>query len=200
LGVAPKMVIVKARSVAGSAWAVWHIAFVTAGGTDYLILNNTGAKNQYGSIDLWNNTVPSSSVISLGTQGTTNAAGATFVAYCWAEIAGFSKFTSYIGNNSADGPFVYTGFRPKFVMIKDANTVGAWIILDSNRATYNVAAPYLQPSSSAAEVTAYNQLDFLSNGIKIRANNADAGQNNVNGNTYIVMAFAENPFKNSLAR
>jgi len=194
LGVAPSMITCKPRS-AVDGWMSYHSAL---GNTKYIMLNTTAAA-AVGS-GAWNNTSPTSSVFSIGTSGNVNTNGVTMVAYCWAEIAGFSKFTSYTGNNSNDGPFVYCGFRPKFVMIKDANTNGAWIILDSNRATYNVAAPYLQPSSSAAEVTAYNQLDFLSNGFKLRADNANAGQNNVNGNTYIVMAYAENPFKNANAR
>jgi hypothetical protein len=195
LGVAPKMIIIKSRSAVAN-WPVYHSSLTSA--AYYLRLDLTNA--QANTANLWNSTVPTSSVFSLGNDSTPNTNGATYVAYCWAEIAGFSKFTSYTGNNSNDGPFVYCGFRPKFVMIKDANTNGAWIILDSNRATYNVAAPFLQPNITAAETTAYNQLDFLSNGFKLRADNANAGQNNVNGNTYIVMAFAENPFKNANAR
>jgi hypothetical protein len=188
LGVAPSMIIAKARTAVDN-WPVYHIS---NGATFYQELNTTIAK---ASGNPWGNTTPTSSVFSIQDNGTAN-----WVAYCWAEIAGFSKFTSYIGNNSDDGPFVYLGFRPKFVMVKDANTAGFWVIFDSTRATYNVIAPYLQPQSSAADVTIYPNIDFLSNGIKLRANNANSAQNNINGNTYIVAAFAENPFKNSLAR
>ena len=197
LGVAPKMIIAKGRGNVDN-WPVYQASANASPATGHLLLNTTAAFTSTSTT--WNNTAPTSTVFTIGTDTRINQNTITYVAYCWAEIAGFSKFTSYTGNNSADGPFVYCGFRPKFVMIKDTNTAGAWIILDSNRATYNVAAPFLQPSTSAAEVTIYNQLDFLSNGIKLRANNADSGQNNVNGNTYIVMAYAENPFKNSNAR
>jgi hypothetical protein len=194
LGVAPKMIIVKGRN-ATIEWLVYHASL---GATQYITLNTTGAAASAASA--WNNTAPTSSVFSVLSAGSTNFSGTNYVAYCWAAIPGYSAFTSYTGNNSDDGPFLYLGFRPKFVMIKDANAAGYWAIFDSNRATYNVVAPYLQAQSSAAEVTIYSNVDFLANGIKLRANNANSAQNNINGNTYIVMAFAENPFRNSLAR
>ena len=196
LGVAPKFYMVKTRSTT-SNWAGYHVGIASAP-TQAIYLNLQNAANV--DTSMWNSTAPTSSVFSLGTSGTINTSSSTYVAYCWAEIAGFSKFTSYVGNNSDDGPFVYLGFKPKFVMIKDANAAGYWAIFDSNRATYNVVAPYLQAQSSAAEVTIYSNVDFLANGIKLRANNANSAQNNLSGNTYIVAAFAENPFKNSLAR
>jgi hypothetical protein len=199
LGVAPKMVIVKPRSVPTTAWAVWHSAFVTAGGTDYIILSNSGAKNQYGALDLWNNTVPTSSVISLGTQGTTNGlAGSTYVAYCWAEIAGFSKFGSYTGNGSADGPFVYTGFRPKFVMIRNTAIAANWLMFDTSRDTYNVTEKFVFANSSGAETSSSDvKFDLLSNGFKVKEISSNI---NASGDLFIYMAFAENPFKNANAR
>jgi hypothetical protein len=126
------------------------------------------------------------------------------VAYCFAAVAGYSAFGSYTGNGSADGPFVYLGFRPRFVMIKSTGSQD-WVMLDSSRNTYNVAGNYLRPNSSGAEnggsspTTSTNE-DFLSNGIKLRNNASSSGYTNGSGVTYIYAAFAENPFKLSLAR
>jgi len=119
------------------------------------------------------------------------------IAYCWTEIAGFSKFTTYVGNGSTDGPFVYCGFRPKFVMVK-GNVAGVdWVISDSSRNTYNVVNGRLFPATTAVEDTGDNWCDFLSNGFKIRSTNTNQ---NYNTYTFVVMAFAENPFKNSNSR
>jgi len=192
LGVAPSMIIVKQRSGTES-WATYHISL---GATKYLNLNQDIAAAT--SITRWNNTTPSSTVITFYNDDVTNRSGGTYVAYCWAEIAGFSKFTSYVGNGSTDGPFVFLGFRPKFVLMKNITTAGyAWQILDTSRNTYNVMNAQLFPNSSAAEDTTNVLVDYLSNGFKLR--NADGAQN-LSSNTYIVAAFAENPFKNSLAR
>jgi hypothetical protein len=120
------------------------------------------------------------------------------LAYCWAEIAGFSKFDSYTGNGSADGPFVYTGFRPKFVLIKRTDTTGNWRLHDTSRDTYNVTQAVLYPNLSNAEATGSNEYwDLLSNGFKLRTSDSEQ---NASGGTYIYMAFAENPFKNANAR
>jgi hypothetical protein len=193
LGVAPSMIIMKDRSGA-IQWFVYHASI---GAGKYLTLNTTATSVTNATVF---STAPTSSVFDPGTGFTTGNGYGNQVAYCWAEIAGFSKFGSYTGNNSNDGPFVYCGFRPKFVMIKDTNTAGYWAIFDTVRSTYNVTSNYLQAQSSAAEVSLVANIDFLSNGFKLRANNANSAQNNVSGNTYIYMAFAENPFKNSLAR
>ena len=122
--------------------------------------------------------------------------GYTYVNYLFAPIAGFSAFGSYTGTANVDGPFVYTGFRPKFVMVKTSSVVGNWFILDAARNTYNVANTRLAADASAADDTnvAYS-IDFLSNGFKLRS----SSNVNVSG-TYIYAAFAENPFKNALAR
>ena len=114
----------------------------------------------------------------------------------WSEIAGFSKFGSYTGNGSADGPFVYTGFRPKFILWKRTDAVSDWGVIDTARDTYNTTGYDLAPNSSANEGSGYT-VDFLSNGFKIRLT---ATRINASGGTYIFMAFAENPFKNSNAR
>jgi uncharacterized membrane protein YgcG len=151
------------------------------------------------SITRWNNTTPSSTVITLYNDAATNGSGSTYVAYCWAAIAGFSAFGSYTGNGSTDGPFVYTGFRPKFVMWRRTDTAGFdWDMYDSSRDTYNLAFKELIANSSAAESTStVLSLDILSNGFKLRTSN---GNGNASGGTYIYIAYAENPFKNANAR
>ena len=193
LGVAPKMIITRYRGI--ESWSVYHTSL---GGTKTLYLDLTNAANTTSLA--WNNTDPTSTVFSVGSAGTTNTSGGSgMLAYCWAEIAGFSKFGSYTGNGNSNGPFVYTGFRPKFVLIKCSTSGGtyfAWYILDSSRNVYNETNNILEPNSSAAEST-IAKLDLLSNGFKLR----DATDSlNGSGGTYIFAAFAENPFKNSNAR
>jgi hypothetical protein len=170
------------------------------GATGELVLNSTTAFITIAGV--WNNTAPTSSVFSVGGGGASgsadvNTSGATFVAYLFADVAGFSKFGSFTGNGSADGPFVYTGFRPKFVLLKPSTAVQDWMIVDTSRSTYNVTNSVLAPNSSLAEssfASGYD-LDILSNGFKMRNS-----VYNANGATIIYAAFAENPFKNALAR
>jgi hypothetical protein len=192
LGVAPKMIITKARSGI-SDWSVMHTSLTN---WNYqLFLNATSAT--YDSTANGSRSAPTSTVFTTNWTTGVNTNGATIVAYCWAEIAGFSKFTSYTGNGSADGPFVYCNFKPKFVMIKrTVNAGGSWAIYDSSRNTYNVANLSLYPNLSSADDT-YDVLDFTSNGFKIRTSSLGVNQS---GDTFIVAAFAENPFKNSLAK
>jgi hypothetical protein len=193
LGVAPKMLIVKNR-VQGTYgnWTVWH---TTLTGSQYLGLNTTDAAST--NNNRWNGTVPTSTVFSVGTDsfGNTNKSGDTYVAYCWSEISGFSKFGSYTGNFNADGPFIYTGFRPKFVLLKASGDTGNWNLLDGTRNPSNVANARLRPNISDAEVTT-TFVDFLSNGFKIRTSDSDINYTVTN----IYMAFAENPFKNANAK
>ena len=194
----PKMVIVKWRSSAGGSWATWHSSFVTASGTDYLLLDSTGAKGSAGSQLFWNNTAPTSSVFSIGTNAGLNTSTGTYVAYCFSEVAGYSKFGSYTGNGSADGPFVFLGFRPRFVIVKNSSSTGSWIMEDSARNTYNEVGNLINANTSGAEFTTSDiKFDFLSNGFKVRQVNSAV---NGSGNTLVFMAFAENPFRNSLAR
>ncbi len=192
LGVKPAMLIFKDRSNANN-WLVWHQSYSNQA-QGHQVLNATSAVVNDATI--WNNTAPTSTVASI-TSGYGFGANANVVMYAWAEIAGFSKFGSYTGNGSADGPFVYTGFRPKFILWK-SSTDGArnWSVFDSSRNTYNVTNSYLLPNLSNAEGTS-DACDFLSNGFKWRS--TDAGSNG-SGQTFIYMAFAENPLKNSLAR
>jgi len=193
LGVAPKMVIVKIRSTTGY-WTVQHSAL---GAGYYGYLNFTNSFDTANANLRWNGTNPSSTVFSIGTSSDVNTSSATYVAYCFAEVAGYSKFGSYTGNGSANGPFVYCGFRPRYLLIKNSSIVASWEIIDTSRDPYNVAYHDLYAESSSAESTGTNRLDMLSNGFKIRDSNTFL---NGNGNTVIYAAFAENPFKYSLAR
>jgi len=135
------------------------------GNTQYLSLNTTAAAAT--STARWNNTSPTSTVFTVATTGSVNDPSNTYVAYCWAEIAGFSRFGSYTGNGSTDGPFVFTGFRPKFFLVKRTDTVESWNIVDTSRNEFNQAGANLYPNLSNAEST-NNSCDILSNGIKLR--------------------------------
>jgi hypothetical protein len=192
LGVAPRMYIVKRRNGAVD-WGVYHSSLTSP--AYGLYLNTTNA--QFSAPTYWNSTAPTSSVFSIGTDSLVNASGATMVAYCWTPIAGYSAFGSYTGNGSTDGVFVYTGFRPKFVIIKRTDTTGDWYTFDAVRSPYNATQQGLSPNSSDAETTYTGWGDLLSNGFKIRRTD---GAWNASGGGYIYMAFAENPLKNSLAR
>ena len=192
LGVAPSMYVCKVRNGV-NGWIMYH---VSTGNTQFMTLNDTVAAQTAATV--WNSTTPTSSVFSLGSSGGVNNSASTYVAYCWAAVSGYSAFGSYTGNGSTDGPFIYTGFRPRWVLIKrtDAGTNG-WILIDSSVNTYNVGTAFLVPSSSAAENTGNTDPDFLSNGFKLR----DVSTNwNGSANTYIYAAFAENPFNSSRAR
>jgi len=183
LGVAPGMMIIKNRS-ASQSWVVYHQSI---GNTKNLYLNNTDATNT--TSGWFNNTSPTSTVFTIGNDGAVSGNGNNLVAYCFAEKQGFSKFGSYTGNGSTDGTFVYTGFKPAWVMIK-ANLAGEeWGIWDSTRNTFNIMSQRLQANSSAAENT-FNGLDFTSNGFKLRSANSAV---NRSGDTLIYMAFAEQP-------
>jgi hypothetical protein len=190
LGIAPSMVIVKSRSATGG-WAVYHRSL---GATKFMELNSTGAVGT--STIPWNDTEPTSTVFTIGTWTGTNASGVTLVAYCFAPVAGYSAFGSYTGNGSTDGPFVYTGFRPAYVLIKQSSDINSWFVWDSSRSSNNVASATLKPNSADAEETSYS-IDILSNGFKIRTTDS---RQNTNGGTYIYACFASNPFKYSLAR
>jgi len=193
LGVAPAMVIMKPRNNSADSWVVYHKKSNATPQSYYLLLNSTAAAAN--STTIFNNTAPTSTVVSY-TSAVALSASATAVMYSFAEVAGYSAFGSYTGNGSADGPFVYLGFRPRFVMVKRTDTTGNWIIWDSARDTYNATNLILFPNLSNAESTAEN-IDFLSNGFKLRVTSAG---DNASGGTYIYAAFAENPFKYANAR
>lgn len=187
LGVAPSLIIQKIRTLA----ADWYVYNVSIGAGNILKLNTTDASAAASTI--WNSTAPTSTVFSLGSGW---AGSYSTVAYCFAPVAGYSAFGSYTGNGSADGPFVYLGFRPRFIMLKRTDSTSDWRIYDSSRTPSNADDNVLAANTSAAEDTASGAIDVLSNGLKFR----DAGANNVSSATYIYMAFAENPFKYANAR
>jgi hypothetical protein len=193
LGVAPSMIIVKGRTgTSGSDhWAVYHASL---GATKYLNLNQTLAGTT--SSFFWNDTSPTSTIWTNGSGAQVNNSSTTYVAYCFAPVAGYSAFGSYTGNGSADGPFVFTGFRPAFVMTKRTDSTSEWTITDLRRPGYNLVNKSLYANRVDAELT-YNVLDQVSNGFKLRDSD---GIWNGSGGTYIYMAFAEFPFKYSLAR
>ena len=188
LGVKPSMIITKRRD-STSNWMVYHSSL---GATKYLQLETTDQANT--SSTRWNNTEPTSSVFTVGTSSGTNPSSGTMIAYCFAEKKGFRKFGSYTGNGSTDGTFVYTGFKPAFLITKRTNASGnSWILTDSARDTDNVVQKVLYPDGSNAEASS-DRLDFLSNGFKQRTTSAAA---NGSGDTYIYMCFASNPFVTS---
>ena len=181
LGEAPKMVLFKTRGVV-EGWATYHASL---GATGSLPLNTTAAFTV--SAYYYQNTNPSSTVITVG-AGTANK-NTPMIAYAFTDVKGYSKFGSYIGNGNADGTFVYTGFKPAFIMVKNTQTsVNAWNMFDSTRSPFNVLNARLYASADSSEGTG-NMCDFLSNGVKFR--NTDSDYNSAN--TFIYMAFAENP-------
>jgi hypothetical protein len=194
LGVAPSMIIIKNRQAANS-WVVYH---VSTGNGNVMLLNTTNASTADSTA--WNTTTPTSSVFSVGTGAAADtnqtSGGGQHVAYCFSAVAGYSAFGKYTGNGSADGPFVFTGFRPRFILFKNT-TAYNWQILDTSRAPYNQGTVTLFPNLTDAENTTATQYDILSNGFKIRT--SDAGSNG-SGNTIIYAAFAENPFQIARAR
>jgi hypothetical protein len=189
----PSFIIVKMRSsqsVGSSDWAVYHKSL---GATKNVWLNATNGANT--SSAYWNNTEPTSSVFSLGNDLDTNHTnGYDYISYCWAEIEGFSKFGSYIGNNSTDGPFVYCGFKPAWLMIKNTSAASQWRILDSSRDSVNPASRTLRGNDVNIEDSGIYNIDFLSNGFKLRATGTDITDS---GNVYIFAAWAESPFSYS---
>ena len=180
LGVAPDLIFIKAISGISGNWITYDSV---NSATNYLLLNGTAAP----STDLtpFNDTNPNSTVFSLGISSNTNS-GNPFIAYCFAEKAGFSKFGSYPGNGSATGPIVTTGFEPAFVMVKRYDSTGNWVILDNKRDTSNPIDKTLNPNLSAAESTE-NSIDFNATTFQLKSTNADT---NANTATYIYMAFA----------
>jgi hypothetical protein len=185
LGVAPKMVIVKSLANT-TAWMVYHASL---GNAQEIYLNTTNAS---GASTAWNSTTPTPTVISLdgGAGDGVNASG-DYVAYVFAEKKGFSKFGSYTGNGNADGTFVYTGFKPAFVMVKKYNTTEDWFMYDNKRNGFNPDNFRLKANDSASEdPLSTGQIDLLSNGWKFKNSGT---QYNANGDSYIYMAFAENP-------
>ena len=188
----PEMIIFKRRN-ADQVWATWHQGI----GDDYkLVLNSTDAKDADGAF--MNSTLPTSSNITVGGASVnTNADGGTYICYAFSPIQGYSKFGKYVGNGNASGPFVYTGFKPAFVMVKCATAAASeWQIYDHKRPGYNFPNYNLSPNNTTAEYTgeSYHNMDILSNGFKALL--TDVAVNKA-GETYTYMAFAEHPFVTS---
>ena len=191
LGIAPSMIITKNRSSGAFNWGVYHVA---AGNTVYGKLNTTDA---FTALAIWQNTTPTSSVFYVGNYNAANQGSDNYVAYCFAAIAGYSAFGSFTGNGSSDGPFTYTGFRPRYLLIKNSSATSQWRVADTSRSPYNLSIYSLRANDLTAENSTNCDIDILSNGFKIRGTGTDQ---NDSGNVYIYAAFAENPFQNSLAR
>ena len=193
LGAAPRWIIMKRRD-SNQNWVVYH---EEVGNDRELILNATDAQTGSNSV-YFNNTSPTSTVFSLGSDAYANASSGTYVAYCFAEVEGYSKFGSYTGNGNADGAFIYTGFRPAWVIFKRTDSTNHWLMLDNKRNVNNVAHKFVLANASDAEDTSNDQdTDFTSNGFKVRNSNA---RNNASGGTYVYAAFAEASSKFANAR
>ena len=186
LSAVPEVIFTKRRS----GTQQWFVYTTTTGSQKALFLDSTSAESsQAAAYDA----APTSSVINYGNDNAVNGSSDTYVAYLWRSVQGFSKFGSYTGNGNADGPFVYTGFRPAFVLQKNTSATQGWQLQDNKRLGYNPNNYLLQPHVDQAE-SALQRVDLLANGFKVRT--TDAGQNS-SGATYIYMAFAEAPFVNS---
>ncbi len=183
LGSVPKMMIIKNRDSV-EEWGVYHVA---NGNTHVQYLNTTGAKSD--DAGFWNDTTPTSSVFTVGNSARVNQNGSAMIAYCFAEKQGYSKFGSYTGNGNTNGTFVYTGFKPAFVITKDATSVSNWNMYDNKRDTFNLTDKLLRPDESDSEIQS-DGIDLLSNGFKARATNAAVNKANAG---FIYMAFAEAP-------
>ena len=185
LGVAPAFYVIKIADGGGSSWGVYHKSI---GATKYVRFNSNAAAAT--ASNYFNNTEPTSTVLSVGSTWT----GTTIMCYAWADVAGFQKFGKYTANGNADGPFVYTGFRPRLLAIKGIDTTNSWMVFDTARETANPIDQNLHWDSSAGEATEdYRDLDILSNGFKIRSDNGALGH--PSGDEYIYCAWGDVPFK-----
>ena len=185
LGAVPKMIIIKCLQQ--THW--WFTYHVNIGNTKHVTLNTTNAESGASSA-YWNNTTPTSSVFSIGTDTGVNQSGQDYIAYCFADVQGFSKIGYYLGNQLADGPFLYTGFKPAFILSKKKDGASDWYIFDSKREGYNIDNDTLLANQTNAESTT-DYLDIFSNGYKVRTTDGDL---NTNNGEYVYLAFAENPF------
>ena len=192
LSAVPHFMIVR-NFDAAKAWNVYHHKNTAAPETDLLVLNTDAATTD--TNDRWSDEAPTSSVFTVGDSSQLNASSETSIAYLWSEKQGFSKFGSYTGNEDVDGPFVYTGFRPAWVMVKRTSSTAQWQIEDIKRDPFNPADTSLFADSTDADTTSAGyKTDFLSNGFKLRGTTV---ARNGPGDSYVYMAFAEAPFVNS---
>ena len=199
LGAVPKMIIVKSTSGTRS-WTVYHHQMGSPAIEKNMHLNTTAALTDYNA-EYWGGTTPTSSVFSLGNGDAVNHNNENYIAYCWAEVQGYSKFGSYLGNGQIPGPMVYTGFKPAFVMLKNTTATEDWVMYDIKRNPFNpvnlkLAANEISQHGANSRIggVGYNDIDIFSNGFSLRTNNGSTNSSKV---TYIYMAFAENPFVTS---
>jgi len=193
LGAVPHVILVKCRNTAHD-WAVFHHRNTSAPATDYLVLNENSATAD--GVNKWNDTLPDSNNITLGDGGGVNANNQTHIAYVFTEKQGYSRFGKLTGNGLTDGPFVYTGFKPAWVMIKEETAAGSWHIFDNKRKVGNVSDSIIYADLTNAEATSQtgNPIDIVSNGFKCRGGGNDT---NLDTGTYVYLAFAESPFVSS---
>ena len=185
---APELIFVKNRSQ-GDDWAVYHVG---AGNAAHLILNSYAA--QVTSSAYWGSFTPTTTLFKVGSDHKLNASSENYVAYLWHGVEGSSRFSTYTGNGNADGPFVYTGFRPRMVFLKSISGGAEWTVFDTARETYNQMEDILQWDLANAETQLANdKIDFLSNGFKLRG--AGGGRTNQSGHTYVYGAWGDVPFK-----
>mgnify|MGYP006175242299 FL=1 len=192
LSAVPHYMVVRTRNgAAGRNYSVYHHKNTAAPATDHIFWDSTQATEDDATI--WNDTAPTSSVFSIGTNLGVNENTKNIIAFLWTEKQGFSKFGSYTGNGNANGPFIYLGFKPAYIVIKQSDGANGWNIYDNKRNTINVMDKFLLINDDQAEAS-YSVIDFLSNGIKLRNT---ASSFNTSGKSYIYMAFAENPLVTS---
>ena len=188
LGVAPKMIIEKQTDSGSNDWGVYH---ASQGAGKYTKMNTTEAFSSHTGV--WQGVEPTNTVFSLGNSSLANASGGTHIAYCFAEKTGYSKFGSYVGNNNANGSFIYCGFKPAFVIVKRTGTTDSWRMVDNKRDVSNTntggSYRWLYPNANSSEASDNaSGFDFLSNGFKVRSTSAGV---NANGENYIFMAFGQ---------
>ena len=185
LGKSPKVMIVKRISDSGRDWYVYHASM---GNQKYMTLNTTASISA--TDGMWGSFTPDTVNMKMSNDAQINASGNTYIMYCFADVQGFSKMGSYIGNGNANGTFAYTGFKPAWIMIKSATTVESWMLFDNKRLGFNPDNDYLLAEGTDVEPADEEVLDIVSNGFKPRVS---AGTLNTSGQTYIYMAFAEEP-------
>ena len=191
LGVAPKMIIVKSLDTTQD-WPVYHSIL---GNAKKFILNGTDAESASGN---WNSTSPTSTLFSIGTAGQVNTRGDCYIVYCFTDVQGHSRFSSFTGNGSGTGQFTYLGFKPSFVMVKKTSGTAAAMIADNERTyPFNPIHARLMPPETTAATTGQHWIDFYSNGFTTRTDAGEDSAWNASGSTYVYAAFSEAPFCNS---
>ena len=191
LSTAPSWILVKNRADSGENWVSFHERL---GPTLNQKLNNTEANQD--TTGSWNDTAPTTSIFTVGSFTNVNKSSGPMIAFCWAEKKGYSKFGSFVGNNNADGAFVYLGFTPSFLLVKNSSSAEDWIMFDNKREPNNEIDSFLRANTSAAETTSgRNEIDLLSNGFKARSSYGDF--NGGSGDKFVYMAFAERPIVTS---